>query len=37
MLKDLGRDEDALTCERRVLQVTSNPAERRLLESRLAC
>jgi len=36
MLKQLGRDREALACERRALQLTANPAERRLLERRLA-
>jgi hypothetical protein len=36
MLKHLGRDREALACERRALQLTANPAESRLLERRLA-
>jgi len=35
MLKQLGHHEEAIACERRALELTANPAERRLLESRL--
>ena len=35
MLKELGRHEEAIACEQRALELTANPAERRLLENRL--
>ena len=35
MLRRLGRDDEARDADRRALQLTDNPAERRLLEQRL--
>jgi predicted RNA polymerase sigma factor len=36
MLRRLGRDAEAAADDRRALELTDNPAERRLLEERLA-
>jgi RNA polymerase sigma-70 factor (ECF subfamily) len=36
LLRRLGRDADAREADRRALALTDNPAERRLLEERIA-
>jgi len=36
MLRALGREEEAATADRRALKLTANPAERTLIERRLA-
>jgi predicted RNA polymerase sigma factor len=36
LLRDLGRADDARAADRRALELTDNPAERALLERRLA-